>query len=58
MHTGLHEYSLEALLAGQADVANIDEYVVVEYFKTNPEAKDKFIILERGGGGGGRCLRI
>ncbi len=47
MHTGLHEYSLEALLAGQADVANIDEYVVVEYFKANPDAIDKFVILEK-----------
>ena len=47
MHTGLHEYSLEALLSGQADVANIDEYVVVEYFKANPDAKDKFVILEK-----------
>ncbi len=47
MHTGLHEYSIEALLAGQADVANIDEYVVVEYFKANPEARDKFAILEK-----------
>ncbi|MDQ6997079.1 MAG: PhnD/SsuA/transferrin family substrate-binding protein [Mariprofundus sp.] len=47
MHTGLHEYSLEALLAGQADVANIDEYVVDEYFKANPDMKDKLVILER-----------
>ncbi|MDX8396440.1 MAG: PhnD/SsuA/transferrin family substrate-binding protein [Mariprofundaceae bacterium] len=45
-HTGLHEYSIEALLAGQADVANIDEYVVVEYFKAHPETKDKLVILE------------
>ncbi|MDX8390561.1 MAG: PhnD/SsuA/transferrin family substrate-binding protein [Mariprofundaceae bacterium] len=49
MHTGLHEHSLEALLSKQADVANIDEYVVVEYFKTHPGAKKKLVILERFG---------
>ncbi|MDQ6954962.1 MAG: PhnD/SsuA/transferrin family substrate-binding protein [Mariprofundaceae bacterium] len=49
MHTGLHEYSLEALLAGQADVANIDEYVLVEYFKAHPEAKAKLVVLEKFG---------
>jgi len=49
MHTGLHEYSIEALLAGQADVANIDEYVVVEYFKAHPKAKKQLIILEKFG---------
>ena len=46
MHTGLHEYSIEAVLNGQADVANIDEYVVVQYLKANPEAKDKLVVLE------------
>jgi len=49
MHTGLHEYSIEALLSGQADVASIDEYVVVEYFKAHPAAKDKLVILEQFG---------
>jgi phosphonate transport system substrate-binding protein len=49
MHTGLHEHSIEALLAGQADVANVDEYVVVEYFKTHPLARDKLVTLERFG---------
>jgi len=49
MHTGLHEYSIEALLAGQADVANVDEYIVLEYFKAHPSAKQKLVILERFG---------
>ncbi len=49
MHTGLHEYSIEALLAGQADVANVDEYVVLEYFKKYPDAKEKLIVLEKFG---------
>lgn len=49
MHTGLHEHSIEAVLAGVADVANIDEYVVVEYFKSHPEAKEKLVVLERFG---------
>ena len=49
MHTGLHEHSIEAVLAGLADVANIDEYVVVEYFKAHPEAKEKLVVLERFG---------
>lgn len=49
MHTGLHEYSIEAVLAGQADVANIDEYVVVEYFKVHPESQKRLAIIERFG---------
>lgn len=49
MHTGLHEYSIEAVLAGQADVANIDEYVVVQYFKSHPDAEKKLVVLERFG---------
>jgi len=49
MHTGLHEYSMEAVLAGQADVANIDEYVVIEYFKAHPETRSKLVVLEHFG---------
>lgn len=46
LHTGLHEASIEAVLAGLADVANVDEYVLVEYLKTHPEAKEKIKILK------------
>lgn len=49
MHTGLHENSIEALLAGQADVANIDEYVLVEYLKVHPDMKNKLVVLEKFG---------
>ena len=49
MHTGLHEYAIEAVLFGLADVANIDEYVLVEYFKTHPDANKRLAIIERFG---------
>lgn len=46
LHTGLHEASIRAVLAGLADVANVDEYVLVEYLKNHPEAKEKIAILK------------
>lgn len=47
MPTGLHEYSIEALLANLADVACIDEYVFMQYLKLHPDAKEKLLVLEK-----------
>ena len=49
MRTGLHEHSIEAVLGGIADVANVDEYVVVEYLKAHPEARKQLAIIEQFG---------
>jgi len=49
LHTGLHEGSIDAVLNDLVDVANVDEYIFVEYFKAHPEDKDKLVILERFG---------
>ena len=49
MRTGLHEHSIEAVLGGIADVANVDEYVFVEYLKAHPEARKQLAIIEQFG---------
>jgi len=49
LHTGLHEGSIDAVLNDLVDVANVDEYILVEYLKSHPEYKDKLVVLERFG---------
>ncbi|GAV20029.1 phosphonate transport system substrate-binding protein [Mariprofundus micogutta] len=49
LHTGLHEGSINAVLNGLADVANVDEYILVEYLKSHPQDSDKLVVLERFG---------
>jgi len=49
LHTGMHEGSIRAVLEGLADVANVDEYVYVEYLKSHPLAKDKLKVVQRFG---------
>ncbi|MDX8398344.1 MAG: PhnD/SsuA/transferrin family substrate-binding protein [Mariprofundaceae bacterium] len=49
VHTGSHEGSIDAVLHGLVDVANVDEYILVEYLKSHPEAKAKIVVLERFG---------
>lgn len=49
LHTGLHENTIQALLAGLADVGNVDEYVWVEYLNRHPEAQSKLKVIERFG---------
>ncbi|MDX8387459.1 MAG: phosphate/phosphite/phosphonate ABC transporter substrate-binding protein [Ghiorsea sp.] len=49
IHTSLHEGSINAVLNGLADVANVDEYILVQYLKAHPEAKDKVVVLEQYG---------
>ncbi len=46
LHTGAHENSIVAVLNGLADVANVDEYIYVEYLKVHPEAKGKLKVVE------------
>lgn len=47
MNTGLHENAIGVVLAGQADVANINEYILVEYFRSHPESRQHLAVLEK-----------
>ena len=47
IQTGLHEGSIDAVLNDLADVANVDEYIFVEYLKAHPEDKDRLTVLQR-----------
>ena len=49
LHTGSHQASIDAVLNDLVDVANVDEYILVEYLKSHPEDKGKLAILERFG---------
>ncbi len=49
LHTGNHENSIEAILNGLADVAAVDEYIWVNYRKTNPADAEALVELERFG---------
>jgi len=49
IHTGSHEYAIDAVLNGLADIANIDEYIYVEYLKKHPQAKSKLQVVEKFG---------
>lgn len=44
-----HVGSIEAVLGGLADVAAVDEYVLVEYLKNNPMAAVELQVLEKMG---------
>lgn len=49
LHTGLHQGSIDAVLNGLADVANVDEYILVEHLKMHPEDGSRLKVLERFG---------
>jgi len=49
LHTGSHQASIDAVLNDLVDVANVDEYILDEYFKSHPEDKSRLAILERFG---------
>jgi len=49
LYTGLHEGSIEAVLGGLADVANVDEYILVQYLKSHPQAEGKLIQIKQYG---------
>jgi len=49
LHTSLHEASIDAVLGGLADVANVDEYILVQYLKAHPDAASKLIQLKEYG---------
>ncbi len=46
LNTGLHEASIEAVLSGLADVANVDEYILVQYLAAHPQARGQLIRLK------------
>ncbi len=41
LNTGLHEASIEAVINGLADVANVDEYILQQYMKTHPQSRSR-----------------
>jgi len=49
LHTGSHEGSIDAVLNDLVDVANVDEYIFVEYFKAHPEDEGRLVVLKRFG---------
>jgi len=49
LYTGLHEASIDAVLVGLADVANVDEYILVQYLASHPQARGKLIQLKQYG---------
>ncbi len=49
LNTGRHEASIVAVLAGLADVANVDEYILVQYLVSHPQARGELIQLKQYG---------
>jgi len=49
VHTGTHERSIESVYKGVADIAAIDEYIWVEYLKTQPYLSKGLHVIEKNG---------
>jgi len=49
INAGTHEGSIEAVLGGLADVANVDEYILDRYLQSHPAAKSQIIRLKQYG---------
>jgi len=49
VHAGSHEGSIDAVLNDFVDVANVDEYILVQHMRAHPEDKGKLLVLEKFG---------
>ncbi len=47
MRTETHENSIEAVLAHQADVAAVDEYIFTQYLSLHPHAANQLTVLQK-----------